>query len=119
MSRYEENDRLLERLIKFAEDIIILCKNLPKNLINTRLIPQLIDCSTSIGANYSEACEAESAKDFIHKVKIVIKEIKETRFFLRLVLKSNIEYRDEITLRGKETVEFLKIFSKIASKFKK
>lgn len=116
--KYEENDKLMERVIKFAEDVIVLCKKLPNNLINQRIISQLIDCSSSIGANYSEACEAESSKDFVHKLKIAKKEAKETRFFLRLLLKANSEFQEEIISKGKESIEFIKIFSTIVSKFK-
>lgn len=114
---YKENEKLLRRFIKFAEDIIDLGKMLPQNLVNSRLIPQVIDCSSSIGANYSEACEAESNKDFIHKIKIAKKEAKETKFFLRLLLKANPNFRDEIIKRGAETAEYVKIFSSIAAKF--
>ena len=108
----------MERVIKFAEEIIILCKKLPNNLINQRIISQLIDCSSSIGANYSEACEAESSRDFVHKLRIAKKEAKETRFFLRLLFKANLEFTEEIIMRGKESTEFIKIFSSIVSKFK-
>lgn len=115
---YVENERLLERIIKFAEEMIVLCKRLPQNLINSRLVPQLIDASSSIGANYSEACEAESSKDFLHKIKIAKKEAKETKFFLRLLLKANPELDKEIVAKGKEAAEFVKIFSSIVAKFK-
>jgi len=115
---YKENENLMERLIEFGENIIELCKRLPQNLINSRLIPQSIDCSSSIGANYSESCEAESSKDFIHKIKIAKKEAKETRFFLRLLLKANPSFTREIIMRGREATEFLKIFSSIVAKFR-
>lgn len=115
---YKENERLLERLVKFAESIIDLCKRLPRNNINNSLVSQLIDCSSSMGANYSEACEAESRRDFIHKIKIVLKEIKETVYFLKLILKANPEFAVEIAKNQREADELLKIFSSIASKFR-
>lgn len=115
---YKENERLLERIIRYCEDIIDLCKKLPQNIINRQLIQQLIASSSSIGANYSEACEAESAKDFIHKIKIVLKEIKESIFFLKLILKNNPSFAIDITKHQKEADELLKIFSSIASKFR-
>lgn len=107
----------MERLIKFAEKIIDLCKRLPHTIINRPLIEQVIACSSSVGANYSEACEAESSKDFVHKMKIAKKEAKETRFFLRLVLKANSQFKEEIIPLGKESTEFIKIFSVVVSKF--
>lgn len=116
---YKENERLLERLVKFAESIIDLCKKLPRNNINNSLVPQLVDCSSSTGANYSEACEAESAKDFIHKIRIVLKEIKESLFFLKLILKANPEFTHETAKNQKEADELLKIFSSIAAKFRR
>lgn len=117
-NKFKDNEILLERLICFGEEVITLCKILPQNTINIRLIIQLIDCATSIGANYSEACEAESAKDFVHKIKIAKKEAKETRFFLRLLLKANPEFREEIIKLGKISTEFVKIFSSIVARFK-
>lgn len=114
---YRENERLLERVVKFAESIIDTCNKLPRNLINNQLIPQTIGCTSSIGANYSEACEAESSKDFIHKIKIVLKEIKESIFFLKLILKANPTISSEISNNQKEADELLKIFSTISSKF--
>ncbi len=115
---YKENERLLERLVKFAESIIDLCNKLPRNLINNQLIPQTISCTSSIGANYSEACEAESAKDFIHKIKIVLKEIKESIFFLKLIQKNNPSFTIDLTNHQKEADELLRIFSSITSKFR-
>lgn len=115
---YKENAKLLDRVVKFAESIIDLCNKLPRNIINNQLIPQTIGCTSSIGANYSEACEAESAKDFIHKIKIVLKEIKESIFFLKLILKANPTISSEISNNQKEANELLKIFSSIASRFR-
>ena len=67
----------------------------------------------SIGANYCEATEAESKKDFVHKIGICKKEIKETRHWLRLLAKSNSEKKEEIRKLWKEAQELLLIFSKI------
>ena len=115
----ERNKLLLERTLKFSENTIQLVNKLPKNIINKPLIHQLIKSATSIGANYREACEAESRKDFIHKLKIVMKEARETKYWLKLLLKTNPNFEKEIIVLGKESVEFLKIFSSIISKFKK
>lgn len=105
----------MERIIKFVEEVIELCKKLPKNQINNPLISQIVDSASSIGANYSEACEAESYKDFIHKIKIAKKEVNETKYFLRLLLKANPEFKDSIINSGKEAGELLLIFSKISA----
>jgi len=55
---------LEERTAKFGEDIIIFCKKVPRNLITNPLITQLVKAGTSVGANYCEADDAESKKDF-------------------------------------------------------
>ena len=92
----ERNKMLLDRTLKFSENTIYLINKLPKTIINIPLIQQFIRAATSIGANYREACEAESNKDFIHKLKIVIKEARETRYWLKLILKSTPKFKKEI-----------------------
>ncbi|KKQ35167.1 MAG: TIGR02436 family protein [Candidatus Nomurabacteria bacterium GW2011_GWB1_37_5] len=83
--------------------------------MNMRIIPQIVASASSIGANYCEATEAESKKDFIHKIGIAKKEIKETKHWLRLFATSNPEKGSEIAKIMKETHELLLIFSKIKS----
>ncbi len=65
---------LEERTSRFGEAIIEFSQQLPGNIVNNELIPQLIKSSTSIGANYMEADAAESKKDFRHKIGICKKE---------------------------------------------
>lgn len=104
---------LEERTAKLAEQIIDLVRNIKETSVNKRIISQLVGSGGSIGANYCEATEAESKKDFIHKIGICKKEIKETKHWLRLLAKSNPEVKDEIKILWKETQELLLIFSKI------
>ncbi len=112
---------LEERLVRFAERVIDLVKKLSKNSINQRLIPQAVSSSGSAGANYCEACEAESKKDFRHKISIVKKELRESKHWLRLLARANPEYKDECRELWQEAHELLLIFSKIlkSSKDKK
>lgn len=114
--RFKGRD-LDRRLQKFAEDSIRLAKKLPANPINSPLIQQYIKASTSPGANYQEACEAESAKDFVHKMKIARKELRESRYWLRILYKENRNFSAEITKLGKESTGLIKIISSIISKF--
>lgn len=107
-----DNYNLEERLAKFAEDVIDLMKKLPKNLINQRMIPQEVGAAGSSGANYCEATEAESKKDFIHKVGIVKKELKESKHWLRLLARANPEFAEEFRVLWKENHELILIFSK-------
>ena len=116
--RRKANKNLLDRTLKFAEDILALAQKLPKNIVNNPLILQIIKAGTSIGANYREACDAESSKDFIHKIKIAKKEARESKYWLKLLPKVNPNFRDQIVPLGQEVEEFVKIFASIVSKFK-
>ena len=116
--RKKANQKLLERTLEFAKKILVLAQGIPKNSLNRPLIVQLIRAGTSVGANYREACEAESAKDFVHKIKIAKKESREAKYWLKLLLELNPDLKKEINALKKEAVEFTKIFATIVSKFK-
>lgn len=83
---------LEERTAVFGESIIAWSKMLPVNDITKRLIPQLVAAGTSVGANYCEADCAESSKDFVHKMAIANKEVKETKHFIRMVAQACPEH---------------------------
>lgn len=106
---------LEERTAKFGEEVIILMRKVPHDLVNQRLIPQVIASSGSLGANYCEANEAESRKDFQHKIGICKKETKETKHWLRLLAKANPQFKNEFRKLWQEAQELLLIFSKILS----
>lgn len=106
---------LEERTARFAEGIIDLVKSIKTTPVNRRIINQVVGSGGSIGANYCEANEAESKKDFIHKIGICKKEIKETKHWLRLLMRSNPEKKNEIYSLWEENQELLLIFSKIIS----
>jgi len=89
---------LEERTAKLGEDIIQFAKKIPQNSINNPLVNQLIRSGTSIGANYCEADDAESGKDFRHKIGICKKEARETKHWLRMIAMACPEL-------GKETVD--------------
>lgn len=104
---------LEERTVVFGENIIDLTRSIKIDAVNSRVITQLVGCGGSTGANYCEATEAESKKDFIHKIGISKKEIKETRHWLRLLARTNPEAKENIRKLWKEAQELLLIFSKI------
>jgi four helix bundle protein len=104
---------LEERTARFAEDIIRLVRKIKVDQVNKRIIDQVVGSGGSVGANYCEANESESKKDFIHKIGICKKEIKETKHWLRLLVVSNPEARNESAILWKEAHELLLIFSKI------
>ena len=106
---------LEERTARFAERVIDLCKSIKVTPYNMKIISQVIGSGGSIGANYCEASEAESKRDFQHKMRIAKKEIKETKHWLRLLARTNPERKEDIRLLWQEAHEFLLIFSKLIS----
>lgn len=105
---------LEERTAKFAEKIIELCKKVPKNTVTIPILNQLIRSGTSIGANYMEANGASSKKDFKNKIFICKKESRETKYWLRILSKTDENFINECRGLWQETQEFTLIFSKIA-----
>jgi four helix bundle protein len=107
---------LEKRTLEFSKNVIRLCKQLPNNVINNELIGQLIDSSGSIGANYREANDALSKKDFKHRIKITRKEAKETYYWLELLIEANPGFKENIDILLKEALELKKIFSSIVDR---
>jgi four helix bundle protein len=111
-----QNYDLEERTLKFAKRIIKLCKSLPQNIINEQIIKQLIRSAGSIGANYREANDSLGQKDFIFRFKISRKEIKETHYWLELLLEANPDRKQDINPEINEAYELKRIFSVIIYK---
>ena len=78
-------EQLSDRLLDFAVEVLRMVDALPKTLAGRHVGGQLIRAGTSCGSNYEEACGAESRSDFTHKLSIVLKELKESRFWLRFI----------------------------------
>jgi four helix bundle protein len=78
------DEKLNMRLLDFTVKVIHLIQELPKNAVGQHIGNQLMRAVTSPGANYEEACGAESRRDFCHKMGVVLKELKESRYWLRL-----------------------------------
>jgi four helix bundle protein len=114
--QYRRPFDLEQRTLVFAKEVIRLCKQLPQNVINRELVGQLINSSGSVGANYREANDALSKKDFCHRIKIVRKEAKETCYWLELLSEANPDHATTIDRLFKESVELKKIFSAIVNK---
>lgn len=109
---------LEERTALFGESIIDLLKKLPKNDITRPLTNQLVRSATSIGANYSEADDAESKKDFKHKIGICKKEARESKHFLRMLARAEPKLKDDIKGLWQEAKELNLIFNSIFQKVK-
>ena len=93
--------------------IIDFIKTLDKNELNKPLVNQIIRSATSIGANYMEANQASSKRDFTNKIRICGKESNETKHWLRMIVKANEDKEDECKKLWKEAHELTLIFSKI------
>ncbi|MFH1360156.1 MAG: four helix bundle protein [Candidatus Omnitrophota bacterium] len=107
---------LEERTEKYAKNVIQLCKKLAQNTINFELIEQVVSASGSVGANYIEANEALSKKDFFHRIKICRKESKESRYWLRLIVSANSTCEKEASPLIQESTELMNIFGAILKK---
>jgi len=110
---------LEERTAKFGEEIIKFAKKIPINPVTIRIIPQLVAAGTSIGANYGEADDAESNKDFKHKIGICKKESREVKNWLRIIVVACPELKDEARKLWQEAKELNLIFNSINNKLKK
>ena len=79
-----------KRLVDFAVRIIRTAESLPKTRAGNHIAGQLIRCGTSPAPNYGEAQSAESRSDFIHKMKVCLKDLRETRIWLLMIVKANL-----------------------------
>ncbi len=107
---------LEERTAKFGEAIIRFSKKAPVNPTTKRLIDQLVGCGTSIGANYCEASEKVSKKDFKNTIGRCSKEAKETKFFLRMMAAAEASMATEARALYREANELHLIFAAIYRK---
>jgi len=103
---------LEDRVVTFAARCVKVCAALPmKNVGSANFADQLFRASTSIAANYAEACEAESGKDFIHKLKVSMKELSETRIWLKLIGESDYLEKAKLADLISESKELSRIFA--------
>jgi len=107
------NTDLEERLIKFAVIIIDIARNIPKDYIVGHLASQISRSGTSCALNYGEAQGGESKKDFIHKMQIVTKELRETKVCLRILQEAKFfKNNEKLNIAIKENTELISIFIK-------
>jgi four helix bundle protein len=111
---------LEERLITFAANILKFTQSIFESKGSNHLTNQLIRSVTSPALNYGEAQAAESRKDFIHKIQIVLKELRETIICMKILEKSNLVNSQELLEQTKnETNELISIFVKSINTAKK
>ncbi len=110
---------LEERTFQFAKAVRLFIRTLPKTMANIDDGKQLIRASGSVGANYREANEALSKKDFMMRIKISRKEAKESAYWLRLINETNkLKNSNEAQVLMLEAIELKKILSSIVEKSK-
>ena len=107
---------LEERTALFGERIVLFSKKISRGPTNDRLIDQLVGAGTSGGANYCEANDCVSKKDFRFIIKRCIKETKEARFFLRMIAASEPLLAEEARALYREATELIKIFAAMHNK---
>lgn len=108
-----------ERLINFASDCIDISEGLPKTVAGNHIASQLVRSSTSPALHYGEAQGAESVNDFIHKMKICLKELRETFNCLRLIKKKNWYEETRLSVNIQESNELVAIFVSSLKTFQK
>lgn len=107
---------LEDRTLTFSKNIIALVREATKDSINSIILKQLIRSGTSIGANYREANETKTPRDFKHRIGIAKKEAKETIYWLEL-LESSVTKHKDLEILMNEAQELVKILGSIQSKW--
>lgn len=107
-------EQMSERLMEFAVCIIKLESKLRYTYTGRHIYGQLFRAGSSSGANYEESVAAESKADFIHKTQVVLKELRESQYWLRLIKKAYLLSEDGYDLQFllSENLELIKIISK-------
>lgn len=103
---------LTERLLRFATGSVKLTVRLSRTAAGRYLTQQLMRSAASSGANYQEACGAESRADFIHKMQVVLKELRESHHWLRLIAMSELTQGEELSSLDKEAEELTRIVAR-------
>ncbi|MBA7579323.1 hypothetical protein ES708_21193 [subsurface metagenome] len=118
-SNFKRKYDLEERTFQFARRVRLFIKKLPNTTANIEDGKQVIKASGSVGANYIEPNESLSKKDFVYRIKVCLKESKESAYFLRLIKETNSKkFEEEAGELFSEAVELKKIFSSIIEKSK-
>lgn len=106
-----KGDDIQDRLIDFAVSIIHLCAELPKTQAGKHIAEQLLRSGTSPAPSYAEARSAESPGDFVHKLKVILKELNETGVWLSIVRRSDMLAAAQLDFVSTECEELSKIIN--------
>lgn len=110
-----KTEELLQRTFLFGVNTLKFLNTLPYSIANKVISNQLAKSSTSVGANYEESQAAESKDDFIHKIGIVSKEVRESRLWLRILIElvEDENQKKQIKILSEESEQLCKIFTSI------
>lgn len=116
-----ENNKynLEERTASFAEDLIKQIKGIKVNYLNKSILSQIIKSGTSVGANYCEANNASSKKDFRNKIYLCKKEVNETKYWLRMLSNTDSDFKQRARKLWQEAQELNMIFQAIVNTLNK
>jgi len=101
-----------ERLLDYGAEIVALAEDLPRTLTGRHIGDQLLRSATSVGANYEEAQAAESRADFVHKLQIALKEIRESHYWLRILARATALPPEQLATLVDESTQLRAILSK-------
>ena len=113
MTSERPNFDLEERTAVFGESVLSFAKSIPRNVVTRPLINQFVRSGTSVGANYCEADDAVSKKDFRHRISICKKEARETKHWLRMIASAEPQLKSEARTLWTEAKELHLIFAAI------
>jgi four helix bundle protein len=108
----DSRTELGERLLDFAVDVVRLAPRLQRSATGRFMEGQLVRAASSAGANFQEACGAESRADFAHKMQIVLKELRETEYWMKLVTRARLLPADLLSQPLAEADELIRIVVK-------
>ena len=107
-----ELEEIADKSLTFTVLVVRYCQDLNKNPLERHLAMQLVRSSTSCGANYEESRGAESQADFIHKIQIVLKEARESLYWIKLLKELNVGEKEKIQKLHSEANELVGIMTK-------
>lgn len=108
-------EELSERLWRFAARVGKVVDALPETRLGRHVAGQLVRCGTASAPNYDESCAAESRRDFVHKLGVALKELKETRGWLRFIVIAGLLRANRISPLHEESQELIRILGKSIS----
>lgn len=102
---------LEDRLVEFGVAVSALTERLPSTALGRHVCGQLIRCGTAAAPNYGEACNAESHRDFIHKMRVCLKELRETLVWLKFAKRKGFLRGEEVDEALHESDQLVRIFA--------